>query len=222
MIDSGETAAAKATREDGADYFSNHNVKLKFPWSLYHTPIVESAAAVLRDAGGRDVLNIGAGPFFELDRLGGSGLRFTICDIDPRAISLARTLHGARLERADVVEPGAPLPYADESFDVVLSMDVIEHVAPPMPWLFEAWRVIKPGGTLFLTTPNYGSRSLRMIELTVLEALARLQGFSRKEIHPTKFDERSLASALGAIGAARAHLRTIAFGWVLTATVKKS
>ena len=217
-----EPASSSAAARDGAraDYFSNHTVKLKFPWSLYHAPIVESAAAVLRGARGHEVLNIGAGPFFELERLDASGRRFTICDIDPRAMEAARELHGHRIERADVVEPGAPLPYADESFDVVLSMDVIEHVAPPMPWLKEAWRVTRPGGTLFLTTPNYGSRSLRVLERTVLEALARVQGFTRKDIHPTKFDERRLVGALDAIGAARARVRAIAFGWVLTATVK--
>jgi SAM-dependent methyltransferase len=206
----------------GADYFSNHRMKLRFPWSLYHSPIVESAASVLQRSAAREVLNIGAGPFFELSRLDAPGRRFTICDIDSRAMDVARSRHGERIARADVVPPGAPLPYDDASFDVVLSMDVIEHVDPPLPWLREAWRVLKPRGTLFLTTPNYGSRSLRLLESTALEVLARAQGFSRKDIHPTKFDEARLVDALDSIGAARARVNTIAFGWVLTATVEKS
>ena len=206
----------------GADYFSNHRVKLRFPWTLYHAPIVRSVAAILRSTRGGDLLNIGAGPFFELARLPTDDRTITICDVDARAMEVAREVHKSKIARADVVAPNAPLPYADGAFDVVLSMDVIEHVDPPEPWLREAWRVTRPGGTLFLTTPNYGSRSLRLLEGTVLEAFARAQGFSRRDIHPSKFDARRLSDALDAVGAKNVRVDKIAFGWVLAATVIKS
>lgn len=41
---------------------------------------------------------------------------------------------------------------ADESFDLVLSTQVLEHIATPQAYLAEAWRLLKPGGTLLLTT----------------------------------------------------------------------
>ena len=148
------------------DYFSNHALKLRFPWRLYHAPIVEELAEQLRSRQHARVLNIGAGPFLELDALPSRGHSFTLCDIDPRAMEAARQMHGARLSSADVVEVGAPLPYEDERFEVVAAMDVVEHVVPPEPWLAEAFRVLAPGGSLFLTTPNYGSRSLRALEAT--------------------------------------------------------
>jgi len=46
-------------------------------------------------------------------------------------------------------------PHADESFDVVLCLEVLEHLSvDPMAMMAEINRVLKPGGTLVLTTPN--------------------------------------------------------------------
>jgi len=48
-----------------------------------------------------------------------------------------------------------PLPAPDESFDVVLCCEVLEHMdVDPMYMLAEVNRVLKPGGLLVLTTPN--------------------------------------------------------------------
>ena len=47
-----------------------------------------------------------------------------------------------------------PLPYPDASFDVVTCSEVIEHVENPRRLVREAWRVLKPGGVLVMTTPN--------------------------------------------------------------------
>jgi len=44
---------------------------------------------------------------------------------------------------------------ADSSFDVVVSCETIEHVEHPHRAIRELARVLAPGGTLFLTTPNY-------------------------------------------------------------------
>jgi 2-polyprenyl-3-methyl-5-hydroxy-6-metoxy-1,4-benzoquinol methylase len=167
-------------------------------------------------------LNLGSGPFLELGQLQDCGRRFSVCDIDERAVALAKELYGSRLARADVVAPDGPLPYADQSFDAVVSMDVIEHVTEPLAWVKQALRVLKPNGLLFLTTPNYGSRSLRVIENTALEAVARLQHFSRKDLHPTKLTEESLARTLRAAGVSTLSVERIAFSWVLTACGRKA
>jgi 2-polyprenyl-3-methyl-5-hydroxy-6-metoxy-1,4-benzoquinol methylase len=44
---------------------------------------------------------------------------------------------------------------AGSSFDVIFSCETIEHVPDPCRALRELARVLKPGGALFLTTPNY-------------------------------------------------------------------
>jgi ubiquinone/menaquinone biosynthesis C-methylase UbiE len=47
------------------------------------------------------------------------------------------------------------LPYESESFDIVISCETIEHVPDHRAAVREMYRVCKPGGTLYLTTPNY-------------------------------------------------------------------
>lgn len=49
------------------------------------------------------------------------------------------------------------LPFEDASFDVVHSANVLEHVTDPRKTFDEMVRVLKPGGYLYLTVPNYGS-----------------------------------------------------------------
>jgi len=202
---------------EAVDYFSNHRFKLRFPWRLYHQPIVRELSSALSASVGPEVLNLGSGPFFELSALPKLEKRFTLCDIDPRALTVAREIHGSALAGTDVLTPGAPLPYESCHFDAVVSMDVIEHLVEPLPWLEDALRVLKPGGLLFLTTPNYASRTLRAIENTALEAIARAQGFSRRELHPSKLETESLLSLLARAGAKNAVIKQIAFGWVLAA-----
>jgi 2-polyprenyl-3-methyl-5-hydroxy-6-metoxy-1,4-benzoquinol methylase len=207
---------------EAVDYFSNHRLKLRFPWRLYHGPIVTALAHAVDAVPGPRLLNLGAGPFFELDSLDVRDKELTLADIDPRAMELARELHGTRIASADVLAPSAPLPYADAAFDGLVSMDVIEHLPDPAPWLREAFRVVRPGGLVFLTTPNYASRSLDLIERTALEAIARLQGFSRRDLHPSKLTRTTLGALLDAVPARRVRIETIALGWVLAATAERA
>jgi SAM-dependent methyltransferase len=71
-------------------------------------------------------------------------------------------MHGAELRTADLDDNGYPADYLldadgrcpvpDASFDGVLSTQVLEHVPDPQAYLREAYRIIKPGGCLVLTT----------------------------------------------------------------------
>jgi SAM-dependent methyltransferase len=200
---------------EAVDYFENHRHKLRFPWSLYHLPIVQAFESALGQSPGPDVLNVGAGPFFELSQVDARGRRFTICDIDARAIDLARRTHGSALAGADVLQEGAPLPYPDERFDLVVAMDVVEHLPEPLSFLRELVRVTRRGGRLFLTTPNYASKSLVAIENTALEWVARAHGFSRKALHPSKLDAKSFRDLFERAGATRVSVEQMSFGWVL-------
>lgn len=71
-------------------------------------------------------------------------------DIDASSASGARLL-GAAYKIADL---NGQLPFADASFDAVLSIEGIEHLRNRYGYLGEVRRVLKPGGHLILTTPN--------------------------------------------------------------------
>lgn len=47
--------------------------------------------------------------------------------------------------------------FPSESFDVVTLMDVIEHVPEPSELMGEIYRVLRPGGVVFIVTPNFAS-----------------------------------------------------------------
>jgi hypothetical protein len=71
---------------EAVDYFANHRHKLRFPWSLYHQPIISALEAALGASTGPEVLNVGSGPFFELTQIDAREKRVTLCDIDSRSI----------------------------------------------------------------------------------------------------------------------------------------
>lgn len=68
-------------------------------------------------------------------------------DID---LSAAKRI-GAAFEKANL---DAPLPWADETFDAVISTEGIEHLENHFSFLREIHRILKPGAVLLLTTPN--------------------------------------------------------------------
>jgi ubiquinone/menaquinone biosynthesis C-methylase UbiE len=55
--------------------------------------------------------------------------------------------------RIDIVSDITSIPVPDGSFDAVLCSEVLEHVPDPIAAIRELNRVLKPGGTLILTSP---------------------------------------------------------------------
>jgi SAM-dependent methyltransferase len=56
-------------------------------------------------------------------------------------------------DTTDVLAVAERLPFADESFDAVLSLNVLEHVKDPFQAARELMRVLKPGGQLMCVAP---------------------------------------------------------------------
>ena len=108
----------------------------------------------------RSVLEIGCGRGELVRRLVGAmrGPRHLVAaDFAQSAVQSGRRrtheTHGHRVSWA--VGSIQDIPVADATFDTVISCETIEHVVEPMKAMKELHRVLRPGGRLLLTTPNY-------------------------------------------------------------------
>ncbi len=66
---------------------------------------------------------------------------------------------------AKVADLNDKIPYRKDTFDYVIGQEIIEHLVDPDTFLEEAHRVLKPGGTLILTTPNLLSWFQRVLAI---------------------------------------------------------
>jgi SAM-dependent methyltransferase len=73
------------------------------------------------------------------------------CDVDHDLLAHRRREHP---EVRWVVGDAHPLPFASASFDGLFAGELIEHLPDPAAGMEEFRRVLRPGGTLVLTTPN--------------------------------------------------------------------
>lgn len=103
--------------------------------------------------GQSEILDIGCGTGAMLDELAPFG-HVMGADFAPEALAFCRQ-RGSHypLTRADVRR----LPFAADSFDVVTAMDIIEHIDNDKAASAEIFRVLRPGGRLFVTVPAFQS-----------------------------------------------------------------
>jgi len=87
--------------------------------------------------------------------LAARGWRTWAADIEPVTFDHAT---GVRFLRLDLEES---LPFADATFDAVVSLEGIEHLLLPARCLAEFCRILRPGGMLVLTTPNVNNLQSR-------------------------------------------------------------
>ena len=104
--------------------------------------------------GGMKVLDAGCGHGYGSAYLAdGTVSEIVGIDSDTRAIRFASTTYQnphLRFETMDV----SKLAFGTQSFDAVISFEVIEHLVDAVPYLREILRVLKPGGLFLLSTPN--------------------------------------------------------------------
>jgi 2-polyprenyl-6-hydroxyphenyl methylase/3-demethylubiquinone-9 3-methyltransferase len=101
------------------------------------------------------VLDYGCGPGSVLTGLRGIDIKKS-CGVDISETAIAYARQSFPAYRWKAIRAGSPLPFADGSFDVVVSSEVIEHVFDVDGYLREIHRVLKPGGVFGLTCPFHG------------------------------------------------------------------
>ena len=139
-------------------------------WGEYHQHRHEMRYDLLGDEvrrhlprGGR-VLDVGCGSALVADRI--ADLDATYIGVDyggHHSVYAAQRLEKAeyRLRSAIGRCDGERLPFDDESFDVVVMSEVIEHLMQPELATWEIARVLRPGGVFVMTTNNASEVPLR-------------------------------------------------------------
>jgi SAM-dependent methyltransferase len=120
-------------------------------------------------------------------------------DVADAALAHARDALGLDVRAGDFLT----LDLAAERFDVVCLWDTVEHLARPDAYLGRAHEVLAPGGLVFLTTGDIGSRN------------ARLRGARWRLIHPPThlhyFSRSTIARLLERTGFQVAGIETAAY-----------
>jgi SAM-dependent methyltransferase len=134
------------------------------------------------------VLDVGAGAGI-IPQMNFKGKAARVCgvDLDPRVVDNPFLDEG-------IVGKGEKLPYADETFDVVFSDNVFEHLPDPAAVFAEVKRVLKKGGYFISKTPNRFHYVPVLAQLTPLwfhKFFNSLRGRETEDTFPTLYRANS-------------------------------
>lgn len=127
-----------------------HRAEDRHWWYRGRRTVLEEAIAGLGLPGAARVLDAGCGSgrnMIELSRLGS----VTGVELSETSVALARQRDAGEVVSGSVLE----MPFADDSFDLAVSLDVIEHLEDDLGALRELRRTVAPGGALLVTVPAY-------------------------------------------------------------------
>jgi 2-polyprenyl-3-methyl-5-hydroxy-6-metoxy-1,4-benzoquinol methylase len=116
--------------------------------SIRHLPAPKSASSTLLDVG------CGSGAFVKL----AASLGFRSIGIDPDEKAIARA-RSAGLDLRVGNFPGSGLP--PDSFEHITARHALEHLHQPKEAIFELYRLLRPGGRLWVCQPNLGAPGLK-------------------------------------------------------------
>ncbi len=101
------------------------------------------------------ILDIGAGHGAFTQRLLSMGYDVSACDLFPEIFEL----DDIECRKVDVT---GDFPYPDQAFDLVIAIEVSEHIIDHENFFKEAHRILKPNGQFLLSTPNILSLKSRI------------------------------------------------------------
>ncbi|SNS31586.1 Methyltransferase domain-containing protein [Rhodococcoides kyotonense] len=117
-------------------------------WFRRHEVVYEH---LLTRCTGKVILEAGSGEGYGADMI--ANVATTVVGLDYDAS--AATHVSVRYPRVKMLRGNlAQLPFADDSVDVVVNFQVIEHLWDQAQFLAECYRVLTPGGLLLISTPN--------------------------------------------------------------------
>jgi ubiquinone/menaquinone biosynthesis C-methylase UbiE len=145
---------------------------------------------------GLAVLDVGCGAGYLLGKAAGRASLAVGVDLDQDRLRAARDglLHEERPSRGLIefaVADGQRLPFGDASFDRIICTETLEHVSDAQLTLCELARVLRPGGRLAVSVPNFASEA---ILYRLIKDYFRFPGGHRRIFSPQAL-HRALARA---------------------------
>lgn len=122
-------------------------------------------------------------------------------DVSAKALSFARKMH--KKSKFLLVKDGGKIPLKNNSIDFILAADVIEHAFYTQELLNEFNRILKPGGSVLISTPYHG-----LIKNIVISIVGFEKVFNPVEAHIRFFTKKSLYDLLS-----KAKLSPTKFGF---------
>ena len=108
------------------------------------------------------ILDVGCGAGFISNHFSRAGFSVTGLDISQESLQVAKRYDQSN--SVNYVHGNAySLPFQSGSFDIITSMDFLEHVTDPKQAIFEMARVLRPGGYLFFHTFNRNPLSYLLV-----------------------------------------------------------
>jgi len=113
----------------------------------------------LNRAGVKDsslVADIGSGIGNNIKTISEFTSHITAVDVSPAALDILRKNYSGLVGDLSVINADAnTLPFQEKIFDVVILTEILEHCENPERVLSECVRILKTGGSLIVSTPNY-------------------------------------------------------------------
>ena len=103
---------------------------------------------------GKTVLDVACGEGYGSDMLAAAAGHVTGVDISVDAVAHATSQYGGRENLEFIQGDCEKLPLPDDSVDVAVSLETIEHLEAQEAFVSELRRVLKPGGLLVMSSPN--------------------------------------------------------------------
>ncbi len=124
-----------------------------------------------RPLAGKTALDVGCGAGLLAEPLARLGAKVTA--IDPAAELIAAAREHAAGQGLDIDYRVSAIEKLDGTFDLITSMEVIEHTADPQQFLNDLAKRLAPNGLLILSTPNATAWS-KLITITLAEGFGAI------------------------------------------------
>lgn len=175
------------------DYYQDGIKNNFFQW-LWHTHKINFAKKIIKNLKFKNCLDIGCASGFMISEISKSfpDAEYSGIDVFDKAVIAAKKNYPAikfNVASAD------KLPFKDNSFDLILFYETIEHVENPLKCLEEIKRILKKDGTLILTMDS-GSIIFRIVWF----CWENTKGSVWKKAHLHPFHHRELENLIKQAG----------------------